>query len=571
MNIKLVVPLLAMFVLSAHAEMKVQTLDYSDALESLENPCIGFYRTQVYHFKSEGNKAASTWGNLSHLRMDISEFSDKAVISIDKTSGDTTFGASRPLTQDALDAFEATLDNIRQRGKSAIVRFSYDSYFEGYKNCDPEQSVILGHLRQLGEVYARNTDVISFVELGMYGSWGEMHSSNFGTNENIAEALQTLLECTPPAIKIGVRRPDIIATWLGVNEGNNYDGFGIETEKFLKAAEKKGDTIFRVGMYNDGYLGSDSDLGTIGMGASGHNMTREMMVQWLEAYSRHTPYGGELVANQNGDHPINTPSYLSQEGFRTHTSYLNYEWHQPTILSWKDSIFNGGDPEYDGKDGFTYVENHLGYRFILRESAIEDSVTSGDKLNIKLLIENVGFGNLTKNSEVTFILKDEENIFELRPDKPIDPMEWLSEEKNEVNATLTLPQTNANAYDLYVRLSEYGKFPSDNNYHCIQFGNAPKQFDSSIGANKIGNINILASQNTSNQETFSTKNIDFRDGKLHITGFGLVEIYDTNGGLIIKREISGEENFNIPGHQGEIVLCVLYYQGNAQTYKIQIP
>ena len=318
----------------------LQDLNYTDALESIENPHIGFYRPVSKHFTAEGNAPLNTWGNITHLRMDISEFSSNAVISIDKETGDTLYGVSKPLTQDMLDAFEGMLDDVRKRGHSAIVRFAYDPWYNGTKKCDPDQSMILTHLKQLAEVYSRNTDVITYVELGMYGSWGEMHSSANGTNANIAEALQTLLEATPPEIKIGVRRPDIVAYWLKITDGNDYSGFDIDSEKFQQALAEKKDTIYRVGMYNDGYLGSDSDLGTIGMGASGHKLTREMMVKWLEKYSQHTPYGGELVANNNGENPINTPEYLSVEGFRTHTSYLNYEWHQPTILGWKDMIFN---------------------------------------------------------------------------------------------------------------------------------------------------------------------------------------------------------------------------------------
>ena len=59
-----------------------QVLIYADSLESLQNPGIGFYRTQGLHLKPEGNKPTGTWGNISHLRMDISEFSDKAVLSV---------------------------------------------------------------------------------------------------------------------------------------------------------------------------------------------------------------------------------------------------------------------------------------------------------------------------------------------------------------------------------------------------------------------------------------------------------------------------------------------------------
>ncbi|MBR0502483.1 MAG: DUF4832 domain-containing protein [Paludibacteraceae bacterium] len=550
------------------AENIRQDLDYTDATETLENPGIGFYRTQCQHFTYDNNKATNTWGNLSHLRMDISEFSNKAILKIDETTNDTTFGIARPLSDDMLSAFEATLDNIRQRGKSAIVRFSYDPYFNGSVKCDPEQSVILGHLKQLGEVYARNTDVITYVELGMYGSYGEMHSSNVGTNENIAEALQTLLSCTPPEIKIGVRRPDIIAYWLGVNQGNNYSDFDIHSEKFQQAVMAKGDTIYRVGMYNDGYLGSYSDLGTIGMGASGHQLTREMMIEWLETYSQHTPYGGELVANYNGDNPINTPTYLSNEGFRTHTSYLNYEWHQPTILSWKDSIFNGNDPEYKGATGYTYVENHLGYRFILRDAYLPDSVSPNDHLNGELKIENVGFGNMVQKGKVSFVLKNENNLFEIEPDSPIDPQQWLSRQTTTDSFQLTLPTSIPEGeYDLFIRISKYADLTNDKNYHCIQFGNPSQQYDKNIGANRIGNI-FINSKTTDLQETKEANQaLYLHDGFLYLSGEGFVSVYKADGKQILYASAYSQKPIDLTHYRGEVLLIVINTGKNSYTYK----
>lgn len=541
MKVKFYLSLLALLSTTLWAESTIQPLVYTDALDALENPGIGFYRPVGIHLYTGGNQPKGTWGNITHLRMDISEFSDKAPIAIDKERNDTTYGKSQSLTQDALEAFEATLDNVRQRGKSAIVRFAYDKNFSGYTKCDPDQSTILSHLRQLGEIYSRNTDVIQFVELGMYGSWGEMHSSHTGTNEHIAEALQTLLECTPPEIKIGVRRPDIVATWLGVNVGNNYSGFDIDSETFHQAAQAKGDTLFRVGMYNDGYLGSSSDLGTIGMGASGHQMTREMMVKWLEQYSSHTPYGGELVANYNGDHPINTPDYLSQEGFRTHTSYLNYEWHQPTILGWKEMTYEGDEAEYNGKDGFTYVENHLGYRFILRESSIE---TVGNKIAGRLQIENVGFGNLTKKAIVSFVICRKGKVEEIFPDETIDPQTWLSRETSTINYHLSLPDDcTEGEYKLFIRLSEMGDLAHDNNYHCIQFGNPSEQYNQSIGANLVGTLTV--SDLTAMENIHNAKDTPFP-----------VQYYNIKGERVSSASISDHQReviIEVPTHGGEPV------------------
>ncbi len=530
-------------IFSSMATPVVQDLDYTDAMEEIENPHIGFYRPVVKHFTTEGNKSADSWGNLTHLRMDISAFSSNAVLSIDKSTGDTLFGVSQPLTQDMLDAFEATLDGVRKRGKSAIVRFSYDPWYNGTKDCDPDQNVILGHLKQLAEVYSRNTDVITYVELGMYGSWGEMHSSKNATNANIAKALQTLLSATPAEIKIGVRRPDIVAEWLKVNDENNYSGFDIDSERFQNALKQKGDTIYRVGMYNDGYLGSSSDLGTVGMGASGHQMTREMMVKWLETYSQLTPYGGELVANQNGDNPINTPEYLSVEGFQTHTSYLNYEWHQPTILGWKEMVFNGDDAEYNGCDGYTYVANHLGYRFILRNSTLPDSIAKNQIVPIKLMIENVGFANLTKQKKVTFMLVANDNQYEMIPNDAINPCEWKSQESVEINTSITLPNdVEIGNYQLYLRISELGNITNDNNLYCIQFGNPTSQHDSKLGANLIGNITV--SENGSGTTDYPAEPSCCIEGNiLHVPNCDELTIHSVDGKLILReRGLSETDN-----------------------------
>ncbi|MBQ0155201.1 MAG: DUF4832 domain-containing protein [Bacteroidales bacterium] len=553
----------------------VQDLDYSDSLEEIENPHIGFYRPVGKHFTPDGNSTSNTWGNLVHLRMDISEFSSNAVISVDKATGDTTFGVSQPLTQDMLNAFEAMLDGVRKRGKSAIVRFAYDPWYNGTKNCDPDQSLILTHLKQLGEVYSRNTDVIVFVELGMYGSWGEMHSSTNGTNANIAEALQTLLVATPPEIKIGVRRPDIVAQWLKVNDGNDYSGFDIDSDRFKQALEEKGDTIYRVGMYNDGYLGSSSDLGTVGMGASGHQMTREMMVKWLEKYSQQTPYGGELVANYNGDNPINTPEYLSVEGFRTHTSYLNYEWHQPTILGWKEIVFKNVDvndnvDEYNGCDGYTYVANHLGYRFVLRNSTLPDSVAPNKDIPINLTIENVGFGNLTKAKKVSFVLVGENDICEIEPNNGINPRDWESEKSVNLQTSITLPNgVGMGNYQLYLRISELGNLATDNNLYCIQFGNPSSQYDSKLGANLIGNI--VVSENASETTDYPAEPSCYMKGNiLHVPNCDELTIHSVDGKLIlIKRDLSELKNtINLSKLKENILIIRIKRKGNIEHNKI---
>jgi len=187
--------------------------------------------------------------------------------------------------------------------------------------------------------------------------------------------------------------------------------FRIDGEKFAEIAKAKGDTMYRVGMFNDGYLGTQYDYGTWGADCK-TSICREEGVAWLEKYSINTPYGGEALTTASGYQVINTPEFLAYEGFRTHTSYLNIQWNNNLIDNWKKTPFKQKDFDYDptrvdSLSGFKYINDHLGYRFVLRESWLSDTVGSDGILRAKLRIQNVGFGNLTWNAPVRLaVLED---------------------------------------------------------------------------------------------------------------------------------------------------------------------
>ena len=158
--------------------------------------------------------------------------------------------------------------------------------------------------------------------------------------------------------------------------------------------------MYRVGMFNDGYLGTQYDYGTWGADCN-TSICREEGVAWLEKYGINTPYGGEALTTAGGYEVINTPEFLSYEGFRTHTSYLNIQWNNNLIDSWKKTLFNIKDFDYDFErvdslTGFKYINDHLGYRFVLREAWITDTVGADGIFKAKVRIQNVGFGNLTR-------------------------------------------------------------------------------------------------------------------------------------------------------------------------------
>lgn len=496
--------------LPAQAALQQQELDYTDALESFDNPERGFYEHCCLHLVPEGGKAAAPTANLVHLRVDISEFSDNAVTG-------TGNGTSMDITDAALKDLADTFENIRAKGHSVIVRVCYDPYYNGKSNYEPDQTLIIKHLQQLGGVYSQYTDVIDYVELGMYGPWGEMHTSKCCTAANVAEAMNALLAAAPK-IKIGVRTPNYVAAWLGIST----DDFNVDSDVFKAAVKAKGTDAYRVGMYNDGYLGSSSDLGTF------MAVSRENGVKWLNEYATHTLYGGECVASASGGTigDYNNIDYISKEGFDTHTSYLNISWNYNVINEWKNSQTYTGEDDYNGQTAFKYINDHLGYRFVLRDSDITPYTANGARLKIHLGLENVGFGNITNSKKVTFVLKDESgNTVELAPETDIDACTFLSQQTADINTAVDIKNLSKGKYKVYMRISQCGDMAADNNYKCIRFANSSDYWDKATGSNYIGETEVV---------TDSITDLD-EDGT----------VTEKDAGLALKEAINGGYNADL--------------------------
>ena len=441
---------------------KVQDIDYTETIENFDNPERGFYNHFPYSFSVTDNKPINSKlsANLIHLRLDIGAFS-KAVNGKEDLK----------LSEEMLNTFDTMLKKIKSNGGTAIVRFAYDG-FRGTANLEPSLDMILRHIEQLCPVFNENQDAIAYIELGFFGPYGEMHTSKISSPENVSKALDVMVDNTVDKIKIGVRTPNYYVKWLGIDRANIDEN-----------VTQEGTREYRVGLFNDGYLGSESDLGTFA--------NREKEITWLEKQAMHTLYGGEVVANY-GKEPINTIEYISQEGFRTHTTYLNSEWNDKVIKAWKESIYNGEDEIYKGQSGYLYVANHLGYRFVLRNSELSENVEQEGKANIKLDIENVGFGNLVNEKIATIVLEKEDKKYEIKTE--LKPTQWNSREITKLNYTIELPKNiDVGEWKMYLRISQYGDMEQDKNYLCIRLANN-NVWNEEIGANYIGSINIVEKQ-----------------------------------------------------------------------------
>lgn len=450
----------------------ITDINYNESLKELNNPERGFYEPIGINMQEDNNRVLNPKNNLVHLRVGIGAFSSKV-----NGKDDLKF------TDNMLSSLDQTLKNIKQNGGSVIIRFAYDN-FNGTKDLEPSLDMILTHIGQLKDLFYNNKDVIAYVELGFFGPWGEMHSSQVCTKENVSAAIDAMLSSVPQNIKIGVRTPAYYASWAGVSLDKLNEDITIPESK-----------AYRVGLYNDGYLGSESDLGTF--------KNREIETIWLSNQAKHTLYGGEVVANYASGTPLNTIEYISKEAFLTHTTYLNIRWNNNVIDSWKNTIYNGNDELYKGKSAFLYINNHLGYRFVLKSSILSTDITIGDNLDGLLKIENVGFGNLVNEKKTTIILTNNEFIYEISTN--IDARTWNSKEINEVPIDIKTPDNiKIGNYKVYLRISQSGNILNDNNYNCLEFANE-EIWNEQIGANYIGSINIKERKTSTTSSTTTKK------------------------------------------------------------------
>lgn len=485
-------------------------LNYTETTETFDNPERGFY-TPVYIKYTENNnkviRESEAKKNLIHLRLDIGQFS-KAINGKEDIE----------LTQDMLNSFNQTLKMIKENGETAIVRFAYT--YEGDKNKEPSIDMILTHIKQLCPIFTENQDVISYIELGFFGPWGEMHTSDVCTQENVAKALDVILNNTPEKIKIGVRQPKYYAYWAG-----------IERDKLSENITTSGTKEYRVGLYNDGYLGSESDLGTFN--------NRELEIKWLGNQANHTLYGGEVVANYASGTPLNTVKYMSEEAFKTHTTYLNGIYNDKVLESWKNEKYEGKDQLYKGENGYTYIANHLGYRYVVRKANVQNKVEQGKKLNIELNIENVGFANLINNKIVTIVFVKNDKIYEVKT--KIDPTKWESKQIKKLQFEVELPEKlDYGNCNIYLRISQYGNLKIDNNYQCIRFANEGQIWNQDIGANYIGNTTIIkkTEENENNIENNNTENNIIKNVVNDTTNNIEKNTTNDNNNIIVDNQIS---------------------------------
>ncbi|MBQ3566276.1 MAG: DUF4832 domain-containing protein, partial [Oscillospiraceae bacterium] len=454
-------------------------IDYTEITETINNPGAGYTSTLWYNCKPGDTPVKNPSGNLVLMFINIGAFSSGAN-GTTAEDGTYTEGTDYDLDEAFFNGLRGTFENCRKNGCTIALRFRYDE--NGKSNPEPSTfEQVKKHISQIKEsgILEEYKDLLMFVETGFVGAWGEQHSGKYTSLEYKAQLVDAILEMVPDDIPITVRTPNTFAKWAG-----------IEMSEIDSWISEPGSDATRIGIYNDGYMGSDSDLGTYS--------NRDKETTWIANQTTATYFGGEFSGNLEWAQKYNTylPENAIPEMYKTHLSYINsniYNLYKDYTFGEQYDVENADNSAYYGETVFKFIRDHLGYRFVLRDSDLSESVEQGDTLTLDFSVENTGFANPIRPQKAEIILEKDGEYVTAEID--VDTRQWrscsVSDELLEIKTPASL---EAGKWNAYIRFSVGNQGVADGYKRSVRFANN-EVWNASLGANYLGSFNVTETEN----------------------------------------------------------------------------
>jgi hypothetical protein len=566
---------LVVSVVNAQDNLVPQNINFTEFVGDIPNPDRGFYRPQSYVIPVESEPApgipdltatiagtsVTVDSRIVYMEFDLRNFSSNAPLTgmpVGPWSADGAlppdYGTTQPLTPAALEYVRAALQRIRESEAVAIVKFNYDGRGYTYNNrggydqfihdCEPgapqgrvwyetgvinksdlcgipgheDKNWVQYHLWQLGNVFSEFEDCIMAVKGGVFGPWGEMHSSSYArTAEGYHWLLKVLLDYVPASRSILVHAGGVMA-WHNVEYGTNYSFTN------LMPAPARGTPAQRFGMFNDSYSAGGSgytDNGSLSEGYRliGDDYERNAALTWIR--NQNNFYGGETVGPGSDDNIYPRFPNVPYEAAYAQTTHLNTSYSQRTYKLWGDFVYSKEnvtapfrpphdgvtrtavfDPVYNGRNGMEYMRDRLGYRLVLREAKASEWVKQDGILRFEGKIQNVGFGNVVNRKNVSVILKAKTGSDFYIALTNLDARDWLTDEGGngrpdnkaawrDLNFSVKMSafgSVPAGGYDIYLKINDPKEQSA--NKRCIRFANKGNSWNTDLGANLIGSTTV---------------------------------------------------------------------------------
>ena len=360
-----------------------------------------------------------------------------------------------PINQTTLTLFQQQMDTVRKAGLKAIVRFAYN---DNNSPVDATPSMVNAHLTQLAPYLAANKDVITVVQAGLIGAWGEWgNTQNYGdsynmTAQNMADrksVVDKLLQVVPAERQVQLRMP-LFKTKL-------YSATALTSAEAFNGSAKA-----RLGFHNDCFLSNSSDYGTY--------INPSVEFPYLVAETNYVASGGETCAY--APPRSDCPTALS-EMTRFHWSYLNLDYNTTVLDNWKT------------QGCFAQVKQKLGYRFVMQSGAYSGSAKPGGSFTLNLQLKNQGWAAPFNSRDAEVVFRNTASGVLYRVKLATDPRRWLAGQTVTINQTVTLPAAMVKgAYAVLLNLPDPQASLRSRPEYAIQLANT-NTWEAATGFNNL--------------------------------------------------------------------------------------
>ena len=480
----------------AQEELVTSQISFEESVETIANPGAGYTNTPWYRLAPGEYKPVDTQGSLVLFFIYIGAYSSGANGErVQNGSGETVYtpGEDYELDESFFRSLRESFENCRKNGSMIAMRFRYDE--NGYDDPEPGSfDMVLRHIEQIKDsgLLEEYSDIIAYVETGMVGKWGEQHGGKYTSLDYKAQVLDAFVKAVPEPIPVTVRTPDTFAKWLGIERSQLADEEWLSGQELTQEQGYRLSQAYRVGLYNDGYMGSSSDLGTFA--------DRNVETAWLNKQCETAYYGGEFSGNIEFAKQFDTylPENAIPEMYRTHLSYINcniFSLYKDYTFSEEYSVPGVDNSAYYGQSVFQFIRNHLGYRFVLRDAKTSATVPQGGDLQVELTVENTGFASPIPKVSASLIL-EREGSYITCPLPDVDANHWLSCTKNDLSQTVTIPGgLEPGKWNVYLKLQMGNNTVDQHALRSIRFANEGV-WNASLGADLVGEITVAPSSST---------------------------------------------------------------------------
>ncbi|KAK7115638.1 uncharacterized protein [Littorina saxatilis] len=402
---------------------------YHESHEHVENPHRGF----LGHTETKASHHSPlTKSLLDHLR------SNNGVTLVLRVFVLDSF-VSSSISTDFLNKIRHDLDVVDSAGFTAVLRFCYTlTLRQPPPYGDASKSMVLRHISQLKPIFHQYERVITSIEAGFIGTWGEWYyTDHFGMANFDApghdpatglssqalrdrkDVVLALLHAAPKSIQIQLRTPQQKMHAIGTVPAKRQD-------------MQSGNDNARSGHHNDCFLASDTDYGTYS--------DKAVEYPYLASDTRYCIMGGEtcgVTTNHRHECPTAT-----KELAMFHWTYLNQDYNGDVLNVWKN------------QGCYEDVHRRLGYRLTIQKAILPKTARVDDNLCFHLEFKNTGYAAPVKHLKFYFILESSHGSQHAAQVTDVDVRDWQPGYTHTVSSNVQLTHFSEGHYKVFVALSD---------------------------------------------------------------------------------------------------------------------